>query len=455
MALDTWIMPGSWHLLEQFGIEPFLDRIAEAGVHHLAFGSPLPLQPDPRNYADSPIKSQAPPPEIMACEPFVRSLFRAARDRGVRLHVYGTNPHMGGVPEVYRQLESKRVLAQDQTLIEVDSYWQACASSPGFLAHHLGRIRDAHQFYPEVDGFLNDGPEFGYEIAPGFMADNLNLFGCFGPCCQRKAHELGHDFEELKQAALALMGWLRNLDVTGFQRMVEHPGRPVEALAAGADEPRIEAWLRFKQDAIAAYVRGLCEGVKEVDPALSVGVGSRLPAFVPLTGYDLRGLAPHADFLLPKIYLWMGGVDGLYGTVYRWVSTLHHWNPDLPEDLLLRLAYRLFSFELPDASRLGDIERHIEPGFQDSTALTYLGAPFPSEFFTGVVAGQVREMIAQVGDPGRVRPWLHTHHGGRALTPQELDLTLSAAEGAGLQTYLNYCPLEPGNWEVAVKRGEG
>ena len=454
MALDTWVMVGSWHYLVQFGIEEFLDRMAEAGVGHLAFGAPLPLQPDPANYADSPVKGQAPPPEIMACESFVRSFFRAARDRGVSLYCYGTNPHMNGVKAVYQQLESKRVLAPDQSLIEVDSYWQACASSPGFLSYHLGRIRDAHQFYPEVDGFLNDGPEFGYEIAPGFMADNLNLFGCFGPCCQRQAQELGYDFEELKQAAMALMGWLRHLDLAGIERMLEHPGKPLEALAAGAGAPHIEAWLRFKQDAIVSYVRGLCQGVKEVDPALSTGVGSRLPAFVPLTGYDLRRLASHADFLLPKIYLWMGGVDGLYGTVYRWANTLHTWNADLPEELLFRFAFRLFAFELPDVGRLHDMERNIETGFQDTTLLTYLGEPFPNEFFTRVVADQVSEMIAQIGEAGRVRPWLHTHHGGRALTPHELDLTLSASESVGLQTYLNYCPIEPGTWEVAVKHGK-
>lgn len=65
-------------------------------------------------------------------------------------------------------------------------------------------------------------------------------------------------------------------------------------------------------------------------------------------------------------------------------------------------------------------------------------------------------MIAQAGDAGRVRPWLDSHHGGRVLTPNELDMTLNAAESAGLKTYLYYCSLEPGNWEVAVKHaGKG
>ena len=62
-------------------------------------------------------------------------------------------------------------------------------------------------------------------------------------------------------------------------------------------------------------------------------------------------------------------------------------------------------------------------------------------------------MIDQVGEPARVRPWLHTHHGGRALTLDEIDKTLDAATAAGIETYLNYNPIEPGNWEVAVKHG--
>ena len=31
--------------------------------------------------------------------------------------------------------------------------------------------------------------------------------------------------------------------------------------------------------------------------------------------------------------------------------------------------------------------------------------------------------------------------------------TTAAAAGAGLRTYLNYCRIDAGNWEVAVKHG--
>ena len=453
MSLNTWVMVGGWNFLDRFEVDEFLDKMEEAGAGHLAFGGSLPLEPDPRNYAEGPVRGQAPPPEVMAREGEVRSLFRAARDRGMRVYSYGTNPHAGGAEAVYVQLRNKHVLDLDGCLQGVKSYWGACASAPEFRAYYLGRIRDAHQCFPEVEGFLNDGPEFGYEIMPGFMNDNWNLFACFGSCCREKAVELGYDFEDLRQAAAALMRWLQGLDASALEHMLGYPDDPLDALSVAVNEPGIKTWFRFRQDVIASYIEGLCEGVKSVDPGLRMGVGSRLPAFTPLTGYDLSRLARYADFLLPKLYLWMGGCDGLYGTVYRWARTLKTWNPHLTEDLLFRFVYRLFGFELPGVGSLDEIIRHIDPACADTTGRTHLGVPFPAAFFTGAMADQVRTMIAQVGDAERVRPWFHTDHGGRVLTPQELDLALIAATDAGLTTYLYYCPFEPGNWEVAVKHG--
>ena len=97
--------------------------------------------------------------------------------------------------------------------------------------------------------------------------------------------------------------------------------------------------------------------------------------------------------------------------------------------------------------------RHIEPRFRDSTGLTYLGALFADAFFADVVGDQVRLMLAQAGKTNKIRPWLDISHGGRALTLHELDLTLEAAADAGIETYLYYCPLEAGSWEVVVKHG--
>jgi hypothetical protein len=450
MSLDTWVMIGGWDFLDRFEIGPFLDMMEEAGASHLAFAGMLPLLPNPRHYRESRVKGVCPPAEIMAREGAVHALFEAARSRGIGLYLYGANPHCAHQHAAYNQLPAKRILRPEPAT--VTSYWQACANGAEFLPYYLGRIADAHGSFPEIEGILNDGPEFGYEIASGFMNDNLSVFGCFGPCCEAKAAELGHGFEDLRRAASALWEWLHALDAEAIELLVEHEGTPAEALAEAAGEVLIEDWLRFKTDSIACYIEDLCAGVKQVDPFLAVGVGSRLPAFTPLTGYDLTRLAVHADFLLPKIYLWMGGVDGLYGTVYRWAGALKSWNTELSESLIFRFVYRLFGFALPGTDSLAEMSRHIEPRFRDSTGLTYLGAPFAEAFFTDVVADQVRLMLAQAGTD-KIRPWLDTDHGGRALTPHELDLTLEAAAAEGLKSYLYYCPIDGGSWEVAVKHG--
>ena len=38
------------------------------------------------------------------------------------------------------------------------------------------------------------------------------------------------------------------------------------------------------------------------------------------------------DVLLPKLYIWHRGFDGMVGTVGRYVETLCAWNPLLSEE---------------------------------------------------------------------------------------------------------------------------
>jgi hypothetical protein len=170
-----------------------------------------------------------------------------------------------------------------------------------------------------------------------------------------------------------------------------------------------------------------------------------------LTGYSLDLVAPLVDFVLPKLYLWMGGYDGLYGTVYRWVRTLVRWNSGLSEGMACRLVSALFGFALPSVASLADVERHIAPSHLNGQARTEEGEPFPPAFFETVVADEVRRLIAAVGDAGRVRPWVGTSHGGRVLAPRELDLLLGSAATAGLRTYLYYAGIEGDEWAVAQK----
>jgi hypothetical protein len=449
MPLDTWVMQPGWNFLQEYTADELLDKMEEAGVANLAFGAALPLESNPANYRGA--LGPSPPFDFGGQEQAIKDFLDAAWIRNLRVYAYGTNPHMTLSEEITSNFRLRRRLGPDGEVDDTEFTWGTCANDLEYREFYLGRIRDAHQSFPRLAGILNDGPEFGYEVSEELFDGMLTIFGCFGSCCERKSAALGYDFDSLKQAALSLMRFLRSLDAIAIERTLEHRGDPVEALAAAAGEPAIVDWYRFKRDSVADYVQELYQGIKETDPDLELGIGSRLPAFTPFTASDLERLAHHADFVLPKLYLWMGGFDGLYGTVYRWVETLSRWNPGLSEGQLLTFVHHLFDLRLPGVEGLDDLRRHVEHGFADKIEGTPHGDPFPAEFFTEVVADQVRKMIDQVGDAARVRPWLDCHHGGRTLTPDELDQVLAAGEGAGLQTYLNYCRIDPGNWAVARK----
>jgi hypothetical protein len=173
MSLDTWVMRPGWEFLDEFGSDEFLDKMEQAGARHLAFGAALPVQPDPRHY-EGAIKGYPAPPSTLDREAAIHSFLEAARQRNFHIYSYGTNPHMSLSDELGRQLHTKRMLYADHSVAEVDYNWGLCANNPDYLSFYLGRIRDVQQNYPQVEGFLNDGPEFGYEIENGFMHDIIS-----------------------------------------------------------------------------------------------------------------------------------------------------------------------------------------------------------------------------------------------------------------------------------------
>jgi hypothetical protein len=483
MSLDTWVMDRGWRMLDRFEPAEFLDRLQQLGARNLAIGQSIPAVPDPAHYRDSPVQPEPPSEAALAYAPRVRAFFGEAQRRGVAIYLYGTNPHSNGQPEVYRRLPQKSWLApaapgtagasgsRDRFAPQpVESYWGACASGDAFLPYYLGRIRDALAFWPDTAGMLKDGPEFGYEIVPGFMGGNWDLFTCFAPCCAARAARLGYDWPELVDAATHLRRWLASIDAAALEEVLDAvessaappnssegaaaEAEPGELLARACGSAGVAGWLRFRADAVDHHLREVTRAIRAEFPRLRIGIGSRTAAFAPLTGYDLQRVARHADFCLPKLYVWMAGYDGLYGTVHRWAVQLRAWNPDVPEPLLLRFLWALFGLTLPGVAGAADMERYasddvLVPRGATHGGTTHEGASFPDAFFARVVAAEAARAIARVGDANRVRPWVGTSHGGRVLTPRELDLLLHGAEQGGLTTYLYYAGLEGDEWDVA------
>lgn len=463
MSLDTWVMVGKWDFLDQRTPHAFLDQMQDAGVRNVALGGTLPLLPDPAHYQESEIPPEPPPAAVMDYAARVETLFQEAESRGIGVWVYGTNPHANRLSHLYQRLPQKHWLTPDLTIQPVQSYWGACASGDPFIPYYLARARDAFARFPSMRGILNDGPEFGYEIAPGFMGGNWDLFTCFGPCCAARAQAMGVDWNGILATARTLRHRLRSLDEATLRAAIasqaDSPASPtnpaatertaIDVLAALVGMPALPEWFQFKTAVAEWHIARLCAGVNTISPTLAVGVGSRTAAFAPLTGYDLRRISRHADFVLPKLYMWMGGYDGLYGSVYRWADLLCQWNPTLSPALVMQAVFALFGFALPEVATHTDMERYIDPAHLHSGADVPGGDPFPDEFFATVAVSETQKMIHRTGDASRVRPWTGISHGGRIMTAHELDQMVAAGERGGLVTYLHYSGIDGDVWEVA------
>ncbi|MCY3766441.1 MAG: hypothetical protein OXH06_13575 [Gemmatimonadetes bacterium] len=403
MSLDIWMFIGRIDAFEEEGADHILDRLEEVGIDtivlgDLRFGSSPAYPPTPELYSGCETR----PPELAPGDvPRFETLQRAverAKDRnfGVYLHDW---------------LQSA----------------PGCINDPEKLRYGPARTRDVVRSFPGVDGFILDGPEWGYEIAPDHRG---NLFRCDCDCCRARAAEWGYDFDVLWQAQARLKDRLRTLGNLP-------PGRRERGLIDGLDalisNPGLFDWFRFKTDSIENYVSAFADTARSLEPPRRVACGPRLPAFAPLTGYNFGRLAEIVDFQCPKLYFWQHGIDGLKGTVYRWAKTLCAWNPGITEPEALDRVRELFALWVPGAGCLADLD-----------------APLPPEFFEQVALSEINKMRERLGDVSRIRPWMGLHHGGVRMDSGELEHLLQTVEQGGLTTliYWHYNDMTESDWRV-------
>lgn len=178
-----------------------------------------------------------------------------------------------------------------------------------------------------------------------------------------------YDWAELNAASRRLEERLHNLDdkVAG-----SYAGRGLfgSYQMLGFDDG-LANWLRFRTDVITGTIKTLKGLMREQRGDLQLGIGPRSAVFTPLCGYDLPKLAPYADYLHPKHYFWHRGTDGLYGTVYRWLTTLRSWNPSLSARGAFQVIEMLLGVRLPGVESELDFER----GFPDAFFSEIVGPP--------------------------------------------------------------------------------
>ncbi len=300
MPLDIWMFIGLIDAFEEEGADSILDRLEGVGIDtivlgDLRFGTSPAYPATPELYQGCETR----PPEMSREDiPRFETLQRAvekAKNRNFSVYLHDWLQSSPG-----------------------------CINNPEKLRYGPARTRDVVRSFPGVDGFILDGPEWGYEIAP----DRSNLFRCDCECCRAQAKEWGYDFDALWQAQGRLKDQLKNLGSLPT-------GRRERGLIDGLDtlisNPGLFDWFRFKTDSIEHYVRAFADTARSLDPPRKLACGPRLPAFAPLTGYNFARLSEIVDFQCPKLYFWQHGIDGLKGTLYRYGETLCEWNPGITE----------------------------------------------------------------------------------------------------------------------------
>lgn len=360
-----------------------------------------------------------------------------------RLGVEPPEPPADPQPEKRARLERVLVAAKERGW-SVWLFQAGAGAGPSDAQHWLdagaraalcARTLDTLAHYPMVDGAIMDGPELGYELAPHHMRRRSFIFDDLSPALEPHCAALGYDYARLLAAQERLWTRLHNLEP---RAVALHAGGGLlgmfQLLGADAD---LMAWLAFRVDVLTDYFHQIrtCLASEAPSPT-SLGVGPRTAAFAPLCGYDLARLAGFMDVLLPKLYVWQRGFDGLLGTVGRYVETLTLWNPGLSDADALAVVAGLFGLALPGVQGRDDLEEALAP-----------------EFYQQVAGAETRRALAAVGDPQRVVPWVDAGrfpHDGDPLSAAELKRLLEAAQAVGLQRFLYHHAgnLTAGEWAV-------
>ncbi len=373
----------------------------DQGSYHAIF------QPDARHYQRLAVQPPPPPEQMFADRRRkLDRLFAEAKRRKWSILIFAPNAGEGpGARDKYRRFASPNA-------------WAA-------------RIADTLAQFPEVDGGIIDGPEWGYEIEPGHRS---NIFADLPETVRPLAESMHYDFDELRQAAQRLKTRLRELNEQEV-RSYSEAGFAGTARLFGSD-PDLTSWVRFRTEVLTGTVKMLKGLMREQRADLRLGMGPRSAAFAPLCGYDFRALMKYLDYLLPKHYFWHRGVDGFYGTVYRWMRTLTEWNSGLSDEAALAVVQAFFGIEMPGVQSAFDFERG-----------------FPDEFFEQVVIKETEAALAAVERPEQVVPWVDAGrrpHRGDPMGSGDFIRILEASRRAGLRRFLyhNHAHLTAAEIEV-------
>jgi len=384
--MEAWVFTCSDSPLEHWldGFETRFDAWEEGGVTgivvgRMAFrqddGSTIPAYaPDPEVYKALGAEVPAPSPRDLEKEKKLQAMLDNAAARGWRILIF---------------------------------------SGVGSTAH----VQDQMNTFPQVHGVIADGPgENHYELAFHHGGELLEL----RPGEEARFDQIGAEIDRLHRGIDHLRQRLHNL-TPELVRYHADGGMLGSLLLFDINED-VLYWLRQRQERARFDWQYMRNQVGAVDRKVELGGIPRAVTWSSLTGQNYHQMAEYFDYIFPKHYFWHRGMDGMYGTISRWVKRLGKWNPTLTEADCFAVVKALLGIELPGINSLMDME---------------MG--FPDEFFSKVVYNETKRGLAAVGDPDKVIAWVSTGrspHGGDQMQARDLHGILSASQQAGLKRFL-------------------
>lgn len=295
---------------------------------------------------------------------------------------------------------------------------------------------DTMQAFPQLSGIILDGAgEHHYELD----------FHHGGELFELRDHERatytarGFDVARIEQGIAHLRKRFHSL--TPAQVRYYAPGGSLGGLALFDINEDALYWLRTRQQITLQRMSSLREQINTLSRKTKLGTIPRTATFSLLTSQDYLRTHQYFDYIFPKHYFWHRGFDGMYGTIARWVTTLHEWNPALSEQDCFSVVKSWFGLQLPQVNTFADLE---------------LG--FPDEFFTEVVYSETKRSLEAIGDPEKVIAWVSTGrnpHAGDPMPSRDLYRILAESARAGLKRFIFHPDLNltAAEWSVISRVG--
>ena len=286
--------------------------------------------------------------------------------------------------------------------------------------------------FPQVDGGIMDGwTESAYELV--YHHGNA-VFADMTEAVKTEARVKGYDAERLECGMQHLKFRFQNFTPA----QVRYYGASGVLSAMNLFDINEDAiyWLRWRREESIKTGEAFRRELDTFPRKLLLANGPRSAVFSGMTALDFHAWDKIVDLLLVKHYFWHRGFDGMYGTIARWVSQIHEWNPDLTEEDCFVVVKAWLGIDLPEVNSLVDMD-----------------TGFPQAFFDQVVEAETERALAAVSQPEKVVPWVDTGrdpHGGDPMTSGDLYRILTVSQNAGLKRFLfhNHDHLTAAEWRV-------